>query len=260
MTPYYEREEWPAFLAAIRAAPDDDLPRLVAADWLDEMETDEAAERAEFIRLQVELAKPQFFTRAGNPRLRRKRAARERARSILLRYAAVLAPGVEVVTSDKWRRTLGNTSAAVWYERGFVTRVSAPLAVLNGGGCRGGCEGGGRWAEWGTSRPCPHCRGTGRTPGVLGELLKQEPIVAAGIEVTDREPWPNSANGQNLWLLSTRPSTEIPDPARLPLELFNLIQPDRTRVTAAFPTADAARLALGEALYRLHGPKSEVTT
>ena len=26
------------------------------------------------------------------------------------------------------------------------------------------------------------------------------------------------------------------------------------------PTADAARLALGEALYRIHGPKSEVST
>lgn len=41
-----ERE---AFLAAIRAAPDDDLPRLVFADWLDEQGE---GERAEFIRSQ----------------------------------------------------------------------------------------------------------------------------------------------------------------------------------------------------------------
>ena len=42
-----------AFLAAVRAAPDDDLPRLVYADWLDEHGE---ADRAEFIRVQCELA------------------------------------------------------------------------------------------------------------------------------------------------------------------------------------------------------------
>jgi len=43
-----------AFLAAIADRPDDDLPRLVYADWLDE-NGDPA--RAEFIRTQIELAK-----------------------------------------------------------------------------------------------------------------------------------------------------------------------------------------------------------
>src|SRR5438477_13205900 len=42
------------FLAAIRAAPDDDAPRLIYADWLDEHGQ---PERAEFIRVQIELAK-----------------------------------------------------------------------------------------------------------------------------------------------------------------------------------------------------------
>jgi uncharacterized protein (TIGR02996 family) len=41
------------FLAAIRAAPDDDAPRLVYADWLDEHGQ---SERAVFIRVQCELA------------------------------------------------------------------------------------------------------------------------------------------------------------------------------------------------------------
>src|SRR5688572_17915635 len=49
------------FLAAIRAAPDDDAPRLVYADWLDE-HGDSA--RAEFIRVQCELA------RGDDPKLR----------------------------------------------------------------------------------------------------------------------------------------------------------------------------------------------
>jgi uncharacterized protein (TIGR02996 family) len=43
-----------SFLRAITAAPDDDLPRLVYADWLDEHGRHE---RAEFIRLQCELAR-----------------------------------------------------------------------------------------------------------------------------------------------------------------------------------------------------------
>ena len=55
----------PALLAAIRAAPADDAPRLVYADWLDEHGQ---AERAEFIRVQCELA------RRANPALRRREA------------------------------------------------------------------------------------------------------------------------------------------------------------------------------------------
>jgi uncharacterized protein (TIGR02996 family) len=42
-----------AFLAAILAAPDDDAPRLIYADWLDEHGD---ADRADFIRLQCHLA------------------------------------------------------------------------------------------------------------------------------------------------------------------------------------------------------------
>jgi uncharacterized protein (TIGR02996 family) len=41
-----------ALLAAVRQAPDDDSPRLVYADWLDEHGE---ADRAEFIRLQIEI-------------------------------------------------------------------------------------------------------------------------------------------------------------------------------------------------------------
>ena len=42
-----------AFLAAIRADPDDDAPRLIYSDWLDQQGR---AEQAEFIRVQCELA------------------------------------------------------------------------------------------------------------------------------------------------------------------------------------------------------------
>lgn len=44
-----------ALLAACRARPADDLPRLVLADWLDE---NGQSERAEFVRIQVEVSHP----------------------------------------------------------------------------------------------------------------------------------------------------------------------------------------------------------
>src|SRR5262249_26125220 len=49
--PFVNEADW---LAAIRAAPDDDAPRLIFADWLEE---NGQAERGELIRVQVELAR-----------------------------------------------------------------------------------------------------------------------------------------------------------------------------------------------------------
>jgi uncharacterized protein (TIGR02996 family) len=60
-----------AFIAAVRDSPEDDGPRLVYADWLDEQGDPELAARAEFIRVQCGLAhlpaghpeKPGLFVR-----------------------------------------------------------------------------------------------------------------------------------------------------------------------------------------------------
>ena len=62
-----------AFVAAVAAAPEDDLPRLVFADWLDE---NGDPERAEFVRVQCELAKPAVWqdTEFREPLLARMRA------------------------------------------------------------------------------------------------------------------------------------------------------------------------------------------
>lgn len=46
-----------ALLAAIRDHPEEDTPRLMFADWLDEQGGEEGAARAEFIRLQCELTR-----------------------------------------------------------------------------------------------------------------------------------------------------------------------------------------------------------
>src|SRR3954468_2940925 len=53
-----------AFFRAIEADPDDDTPRLVYADWLDERAaTDADRARAEFVRVQCELARDPDATR-----------------------------------------------------------------------------------------------------------------------------------------------------------------------------------------------------
>jgi len=44
------------FLTSIRAHPQDDLRRLVYADWLEERGTDEARVKAEYLRLEVHIA------------------------------------------------------------------------------------------------------------------------------------------------------------------------------------------------------------
>ena len=48
---------WAAFLGAIRERPDDDGPRLRCADWLDEQGGPADVARAEWIRIEVALAR-----------------------------------------------------------------------------------------------------------------------------------------------------------------------------------------------------------
>ncbi len=94
-----------AFLTQIAAAPDDDLPRLAYADWLDDHGE---AERAEFIRLQIMLARD---CRAPDVP-----AARRRLNDLLARHA------------DEWegdvRAALGGTCRSVSFSRGFPAEVT----------------------------------------------------------------------------------------------------------------------------------------
>jgi uncharacterized protein (TIGR02996 family) len=91
-----------AFLDAILAAPDDDAPRLVYADWLDEHDQ---AERAEFIRVQCDLARRPKYD-PGRPE------SENRARALLHRHGAEWAKPVAAITKD------------YEFRRGFVAGVS----------------------------------------------------------------------------------------------------------------------------------------
>jgi uncharacterized protein (TIGR02996 family) len=91
-----------AFLDAIIAAPDDDAPRLIYADWLDEHGH---AERAEFIRLQSELARKERYDPSRLP-------LENREQEILKKHGAKWAEPIAAITGD------------YEYRRGFVDAVS----------------------------------------------------------------------------------------------------------------------------------------
>src|SRR5262245_32494521 len=92
-----------AFLQAIAESPDDDTPRLVFADWLDD-HGDPA--RAEFIRVQIELA-----SQPGDDT--RRRALQDREEDLLRAH------------EDEWRARLAPVPHSTWgpFTRGFVERV-----------------------------------------------------------------------------------------------------------------------------------------
>jgi uncharacterized protein (TIGR02996 family) len=100
------------FLQAIRSSPDDDTPRLVYADWLEEHGQ---SDRAAFIRVQCRLA----LLPEGDPR-RPELEARER--------------GLLQEHGEEWTAPLRGLVDAWTFRRGFVEEITfyrePPPAVL----------------------------------------------------------------------------------------------------------------------------------
>ena len=115
-------DEQRALWAAIRAHPDDDTPRLVYADWVQENGDDA---RAEFIRLQCEmirLADDQKARRKVLPGLRHRErvletANRERWADPVYRALVGRGPGPKL---EAWAR-------AVQFRRGFISGLQLDL-------------------------------------------------------------------------------------------------------------------------------------
>jgi uncharacterized protein (TIGR02996 family) len=108
-----------ALLRAIRDMPDEDTPRLMYADYLDENATTDAQQaQAEFIRVQIERSQlPE-----GDPR---RNALEDRAHELLAEHecswVGVAPDDMEELTD--WR-----------FERGFVTEVAATPVFMRGPG------------------------------------------------------------------------------------------------------------------------------
>lgn len=226
-TPFYDMPQYQAFLAAIRAKPDCDLVRLVAADFVEEYGD---AERAEFIRVQVELAKtPELVWR--NKLIHRAEwdaISRDRTpwgeRFVLASptdsigvyhyretnegYSLLARRQEELWDSNKCRwwgerefiHYLGSEiedaegqfpeSPKTFASRGFVTRVSGPLVKLIGEEC-GRCGGSGMSDReyHGVTDSDGGCPACSGTGQTTGVLRELVRREPVMEVVTDREPW-----------------------------------------------------------------------
>ncbi len=168
-----------ALLADILAKPDDDLPRLVYADWLDERDGAGDRERAEFIRVQVELAKwPENHIAHifGD----------DRDTADDLRFARLICNQQQLFFDKSRADWFGGVRATILRDvhdsqepsahvrRGFISEVRCTLADWCGGECW--CTADPRnfttWAD----RNCPDCTGTGRTPGIGPAVVRSHPV------------------------------------------------------------------------------------
>jgi uncharacterized protein (TIGR02996 family) len=159
------------FLTDIIAYPQDDDIRLIYADWLEE---NGQSERAEFVRVQIKLAKMPSGAVVGRDALRR----RERE---------LLSPDpLGYPTKAPWAWMGGAhcivPDGAMWmdhvaFRRGFVAEVHCTLADWIGGECPV-CDGHGKHRlPYGIlSDPCGTCHGSGRIGGHGTAIVKAAPL------------------------------------------------------------------------------------
>lgn len=191
-----------ALLAGVIAEPASDAARLVYSDWLEEHGE---AERAEFIRLQIELVShPAHHTADSGCPLRR------RERELLSKHWHVWIGDLDAYAACGNRDAFphgGDSSpqhVVMTFRRGFVAEVRCRLIDWIGGECercdvatgdrpyvdfcpkcgkRGVWDEGSRYCHSCGPQPCPRCSGTGRTPGHGPAIVAQQPI--QDVEFTD---------------------------------------------------------------------------
>ena len=94
--------------------------------------------------------------------------------------------GMRAVKRGETEAAMPLFSRALEFDPAAHKARQALLSVLVGGRCDVmACNGTGRNSELRTA--CDNCHGTGRTPGILRDLMRREPVTE--VEVTDREPW-----------------------------------------------------------------------
>jgi uncharacterized protein (TIGR02996 family) len=185
-----------AYLRAICWAPFDDGPRLVYADHLEEL--GECA-RAEFIRVQCELARWPCECDTSEERVyhdecrcKERGELRRRERELWLANWEPWTEGVRSVlrplSYGPDSCTLPDLSRAQWeFRRGLVAAVTLTAAQFFGGPC-GRCGGiGGVFSEESPLTDlCPACSGTGRAKGLAAALFRAAPVTE--VRLSDREP------------------------------------------------------------------------
>jgi uncharacterized protein (TIGR02996 family) len=229
-------------LNAILERPGDDVARIIYAGYLE----DEAGqpERAEFIRLQCELA----------GMLARQRRDCVGTISGELESSALRKRERELMSPGRWnypglgwtlsgfREGMGNGQPVAFWERGFIAEVRAPLAVLVGGECQFG------WGPLpGNHEDCTRCHGTGRIPGIAAKIAREQPCEKW--VATDKEPF-RYMSDQWLWW---RGDVESHPESNLPPKVFDCLEAwaDRDDESKSYPDKQAALDALSDAIAAL---------
>lgn len=109
-----------ALLQAVLDAPDDDAPRLIYADLLDELSEHD---RAEFIRVQCEV-----YRTADNTRFTR--LVKHSMKILRGHWWKWLGPIPSPAHCLNFRPHPGGPAVGVKFHRGFLSQVTAPLATL----------------------------------------------------------------------------------------------------------------------------------
>jgi uncharacterized protein (TIGR02996 family) len=274
--------EQQALLAAILATPQDDLPRVVYADWLDEHGQ---PERAEFIRVQIELAKyapnsAAVLYHAQQFRNGHKCETGELGLCTWCRLEKAERRLWQGGLQDGFREAmpaaashpywcahrpadgnLGNNLAIV-VRRGFVAEVRCPLADWVGGNCpacvlhptnqfRRNRRGNG--SPW---EPCEKCGGTAERPGIGPAVVAAHPVER--VVLSDREPveYLDILNVPLGWSWSRShtmagAATVGPRVNTLPAAVFDLLPTPKRHPSQAYhdsPDRDAAVDAASAAL------------
>lgn len=277
MTDPHANEDWQALLRTIRGYPHDPLPRLVAADWLEE---NGHAERAEFVRVQCELAGMSPYagieckicgnTPDENGAIEHGRGCYTQSedgggtsfvdptadwRALRMRETTLFSP-----TRDRWFpppdgfgfdwdiRLAGEGDRQGWVIRnGFVDEIRCPWWFWCGGGCEACGATGGVFVGWDTNGTCPRCHGTGRTPAHGPAVVARHPVTA--VVVTDRRPNPDSYGGGRVAWQSDPHERDLP--SWLPYDVFRRLDPftgPDGRSWMVYASPDAAESALSRAL------------
>ncbi len=119
------RPELIALLDAIKDHPDDDTPRLVLADWLDEQDDPLDAERAAYIRMSI--ADSRASSPQDIPSTAEQNAARYGGQRVLPGSAEAIAAEAERAATDerlrRWLGQIGSTAYGGRFYRGLPVLI-----------------------------------------------------------------------------------------------------------------------------------------
>jgi uncharacterized protein (TIGR02996 family) len=220
--------EHPGLLADVLEHPDEDGPRLVFADWLEDQGD---LDRAEFVRVQCELARLEValaHAQAGDrpvsgglPLFAQAQALRQRERELLLnscdawtaflpgQFQSCDVSGAAVCKrlSDEIHRRLIHYH----FRRGFVEEVTCTLRDWCGGPC-GRCEGRG-WTRSYSLPPeqdeCFQCDSSGLVVGHGPAIVRAQPV--RRVRVSDKTPRASQAiPGAFYWRAEDPPEASPP--------------------------------------------------